>query len=455
MTTEVQTFNRARALRMGMFQLGSAMGDILVTSIWNRILISNFGIPAGPVSLLIALRYFMFPLSLLAGHWSDNKLIAGLRRTPLIWTGRLMMILALPLLGLSVTRLGQSTTDVLGWLSALLSTLMYGIGTLISGSPYLALVRSSAPESKQGMALSIVETMLIIFFAITGISFSLMMEEYTLERFWQLIILTMIVGGFLWFFSIVGIEKRMRPEDLPAAARDGEGSPLSGFGAVLREIWSDRRTRLFFIFLSLSTLSAWAKDAILEPYGADVFDMAVGTTTRFNSYWQAMTVITLLSSFAIWRKRPSELVGPVASVGLMVMALGIALLGVAGLTGRGALVIPGLLIFGAGFGFYTFGGFSLMAVMSPDRHAGAYLGLWTISVLVSKGLGTLLGGATRDLFLLGLGLPAGFSYATVFFLQAVGLATSALILSRIDVPGFARETGRKVSLVEAQIAAAD
>ena len=41
-----------------------------------------------------------------------------------------------------------------------------------------------------------------------------------------------------------------------------------------------------------------------------------------------------------------------------------------------------------------------MAVMSADRNAGAYLGLWTVSILVFKGLGTFLGGALRDLLYL-------------------------------------------------------
>ena len=96
-----------------------------------------------------------------------------------------------------------------------------------------------------------------------------------------------------------------------------------------------------------------------------------------------------------------------------------------------------------------------MAVMSPDRHAGAYLGLWTISTLLFKGLGTFLGGATRDLLLLQMALPPGLSYGVVFLLQALGLATAALLVTRIDILGFARDAGRHVTLVEAQIATAD
>ncbi len=139
-------FTLWRGLRLASFHIGSAMGDILITSIWNRILITNFGIPATPVSLLIALRYLLAPLSFWAGNLTDNKRFFGMNRTPIIWLGRVLMLLSLPLMGLSVVRLGVSTADPLGWTFALLSSLTYGIGTLVSGSPFLALVREVAPR---------------------------------------------------------------------------------------------------------------------------------------------------------------------------------------------------------------------------------------------------------------------------------------------------------------------
>lgn len=444
-------FTLWRGLRLSSFQIGSAMGDILVTSIWNRILISNFGIPATPVGLLIALRYLLSPLSLWAGNLTDNKRFFGLRRTPFIWAGRALMVISLPFLGLSVMRLGVSSGDPLGWTFALLSSLMYGIGTLISGSPFLALVRESAPEERQGSAISLVETVLIIFFAVAGIVFSIWMPAYDPQIFWQMIAATMIIGGFFWFFAIAGVEKRDRP------ATDGGRRPatVNRLGDVLRDILNDRRTRLFFVFLSLATLSAWAKDAILEPFGADAFGLSMGVTTRFNSYWQTATVVTLVAGSILWRKRRPERQGRIAAVGLLTMACGLVLLATAGIAGQRHLIELALFVFGGGFGVYTFGGLSLMAVMSPDRHAGAYLGLWSISILVSKGLGTFLGGALRDLFFLELGWTAGMSYGVVFLLQAIGLVTSVLVLSRIDILGFARDSGRHVDLVEAQVSAAD
>ena len=442
-------FSFWRGLRLSSFQIGSAMGDILVTSIWNRILITNFGIPAAPVSLLIAMRYLISPLSLWAGHLTDNKRILGYRRLPIIWLGRSAMVFSLPFLGLSVMRLGDNTSDPLGWAFAVISVLMYGVGTLISGGPYLALVRESAPEERQGSAIALVETGLIIFFAMAGIAFSIWMPDYDLQTFWQMIAATMIVGGFFWVFGIARVEKRQ------TAKAATQLSAAGSLGNVLREIWDDRRTRRFFFFLALTMFSAWAKDAILEPFGADVFGLSMGVTTRFNSYWQSATVVTLVIGSIIWRKRRPELQSRIASAGLLTMALGLILMAVAGLSAQRYLVEIALLIFGGGFGVYTFGGLSLMAVMSPDRHAGAYLGLWSISILVFKGLGTLTGGLLRDQFLLRMGMAAGAAYGIVFTLQAIGLVAAVLVLSRIDILAFARDTGRHVDRVEAQVAAAD
>lgn len=446
----IQPFSTWRALRLSSFQIGSAMGDILVTSIWNRILISHFGIPAAPVSFLIALRYLLSPLSLWAGFMSDTKPLWGMRRTSYIWLGRGLMVLSLPLLGLSVNQLAGSTTDFLGWSFAVASSLMYGIGTLISGSPFLALVRDSAPKERQGLAISLAETMLIIFFAIVGISFSLWMREYDPVVFWEMIVGTAVIGGFFWVFAIWGAEKRANP-----APTERRSLQAAGFRPTFRKIWQDPRTRRFFVFLSLATLSAWAQDAILEPFGAEVFELPFERTTRLNSYWQAATVLTLVLAAFLWRKRPPEQQSSITRGGLVAMAAGIALLGVASLLNQVHLLELSLMIFGGGFGVYTFGGLSLMAVMSSDKEAGAYLGLWTISILLFKGLGTFVGGSLRDVLLLGLGLPAATAYGVIFVVEAVGLITAVFILARLDVLGFARDMGRGVSRGEAQVLTAD
>ena len=114
----------------------------------------------------------------------------------------------------------------------------------------------------------------------------------------------------------------------------------------------------------------------------------------------------------------------------------------------------GLITFGAGFGFYTFGGLSLMAVMSPDPNAGAYLGLWTVSILVSKGTGTFLGGLLRDVFL-AVGLTDNMTYGLIFLISGAGLVYAATLLRSDQVLDFAAETGRLKAAPDLPLGAMD
>jgi BCD family chlorophyll transporter-like MFS transporter len=428
-------FRLGQLLRLATFQIGSALGDLLVTSIWNRIMINELGMPAGPVGLLIALRYLIAPLSLWAGHRSDTRPLWGLRRTPYIWLGRGLIVLSYPLLPLSLSRFGSSQGDALGWVEAFICFVMYGTGTLLSGSPFLALVRDSVPRERRGLAISTIETALIVMFPIAAISLGRAMETYSLERFWMVTLGVMAISAFFWFFAVVGVEPRV------AAARRGAEAATLNVVATFRKVWQDTATRRFFIFLAVATLAAWMQDAVLEPFGAQVLQLDVGQTTRLSAYWQTATLVTLIGS-AIWRRRQGpEQQTRLTQVGLGIMAAGMALIAVSAFAAQLNLLRVGLIVFGAGFGFYTFGGFSLLVAMTSDADAGMYLGLWTICVLLSRGLGIALGGVLRDLFHAGTG-SYEISYGVIFGLSALALAASVVLLSRVDVPGFARRMAR-------------
>jgi BCD family chlorophyll transporter-like MFS transporter len=433
---ESRPFSLGRVVRLSTFQVGSAMADIFTTGVWNRIMISDFGIPAWPVGLLLALRYFLAPISLWVGHRSDTRPLWGWHRTSYILLGRGLMLITFPILGASTVRLEQDTGDVLAWSVLLLSFLAYGLGTLISGSPYLALVRDSAPKSKQGIAIGIVQTVLIAMFPIAAIGFGRMLTSYDPALFWRLILFMMVIGGFFWWFGVSGAERANRGYGVGPVE-----SKRIDLRSTFGRIWGAGRTRRFFLFLFVATFSAWMQDNILEPYGADIFGWDVGQTTRLTGYWGTATVIVLVASFFIWRKRRPETLSGVARGGLLVMALGMAMLVGSAFSVTSSLLLSGLVVFGAGFGLYTFGGLSLMAVMSPDPHSGAYLGLWTVAILVSKGLGTFVGGVIRDVMLF-VQDDAALAYGVAFGLSAAGLVGAALILTGLDIIGFAQDSGR-------------
>jgi BCD family chlorophyll transporter-like MFS transporter len=206
-------------------------------------------------------------------------------------------------------------------------------------------------------------------------------------------------------------------------------------------------------FLSVATCAAWAQDAILEPFGAEVLQATIAQTTRYSSYWQGATALVLIVAAFVWRKRKPEQQAPIAKIGLAIMGAGMLWLALTSLTGIAWMVNPALLVFGIGFGFYTFSAFQLLVVMTSDKAAGAYLGLWTVTILLTRGLGIFAGGALRD------GLYAftqshSLAYGIIFGLEGLGLLVSILLLARVNILSFARDTGR-ISAAEAQVIAAE
>ena len=279
---------------------------------------------------------------------------------------------------------------------------------------------------------------MISMFPIAAIGFSRMLVTYDAALFWRLLLFVMTVAGFFWLVSVAGAEKANRRW---LAVR--EVSQRVDLGKTFRMIWGDDRTRRFFLFLSVATFSAWMQDNVLEPFGAEVFGLDVGGTTRLTSYWGTATVVVLIASIIIWRKRRPEEQSKPSSIGLLIMAAGMGMLAASALLVSTAIFFSGLIVFGAGFGLYTFGGLSLMVAMSPDPHSGAYLGLWTVAILVPKGLGTFTGGVIRDV-MLALGSPAEVAYGSIFAISAAGLIFAAVLVTAIDVIGFVRDAENRL-----------
>ena len=424
-------WNILRTLRIGLFNFGSAMADILVASVWNRVLITDLGASATPVALLLGLRYLLAPISIWTGVQSDTRPIFGLRRAPYIWLGRVPMLIGILLLPLSTTRLAVNVNDAAGWGLALAIFVLYGLGTAVSGGPFLALVHDSAPAARRGLAISLAQIILIVGFAVSPIVFARWLPAYSAAGFESLSVATAVVAGIIWLVSILGQDHRVAPV---AVAAPRQANTLQ----TLRTMWADARTRRFFFFLALGALASFAQDAILEPFGGDVFGLSVQDTTRFSATFGVGVLLAMLVTSAVTRRnRPEEQTRP-ASVGLGVMIVGLILLAASGLGLVRWLITPALIVFGLGFGVYTVGGVSLLMAMTADSRAGAYLGLWTMTQLVSRGAGIGLGGLLRDLGLALTGSPA-LAYAGVFILEAVGLGVCIWLVARLDTVGFARE----------------
>ncbi len=414
-------FNLLRTFKLGTFHIGSALADILVSGVWNRVLIRELGISATPVALLIGLRYLLAPVSLWAGHRSDTQPLFGKYRLPYIYIGRLLLWLALPLLPLSIVELSRDSASVAGWVLSLAIFVLYGLGTFISGAPYLALVRASAPPSRKGLAIIIVETFLLSGFAIVPITYSLLMRTYTIEGFWRLVVLAMIGGALAWGVSVWG-EERTAPEFLDATDEQEANVPLSD---MVRRMWNQPNTRLFFGVLALGAVALFAQDAVLEPLGAELFNLDVAQTTRFSAYYGTGVLLTMIIGSLLTRKWLPQSYTTLTTTGLVLVMLTLALLVYTTLAHIEFLLTPMLFLFGVASGVYTVGGLNLMVAMTDERYAGAYLGVWSLAQLVFRGVGIALGGITFDAIRL-LTNSSAMGYAAVFVME-IGAAAIALV----------------------------
>ncbi len=425
-----------RTAKLGLFHLGSGMADVLATGTWNRIMITDLGFSATPISLLLSLRYFLAPLGVWAGRMSDRHSVGGYRRLFWIWLGRAMMVLSILAMGISTAAIAQQGGADPGlWLAITLALLLFSLGTALSGSTFLALIYDRAPEHQRGRAVGLVWTFLLLGFTIGGIFFGLMLRStegaglgYTPETLQTLFVVTALMLGSLWFFSVLGEERR---GEAPAAA-DEAGEFHRSMWQDLRLVWQERPTRFFLFYLALSMFFAFAQDAILEPFAGEVFGMDARVTTRFAGYWGTMAILGSL--LFIWLSRRYKALNNtlMSLIGVAALIATFAVFGLSALAELRWLVTPGLLLLGLGLGLWNIGTLGLMMDMSPAASAGTFLGFWSLVVTFGRGFGVSSGGIIRDL-MLNLSGSAQIAYGSIFVLECVGMLVAYYTLRQIKL----------------------
>ena len=186
-------------------------------------MVADLGYSAAFVGLLTGLRYFLAPVGVIAGRYSDTHTIGGFRRLFWIWLGRAMMAISTLMLGYATAELirragldSAGTAPASIWISLIFSFLLFSLGGAISGSTFLALIYDRAAEDQRGRAVGLVWTFLLLGFTIGGIFFSFMLPRdesagelaFSADSVSTLFIVTALALTAIWFVSLLGEEKR-------------------------------------------------------------------------------------------------------------------------------------------------------------------------------------------------------------------------------------------------------
>lgn len=432
-----------RNLKIALFHLGSGMADVLTTGVWNRVMVADLGFSAAFVGLLTGLRYFLAPLGVIAGRYSDTHTIGGYRRLFWIWLGRAMMTISTLMLGFATAELVRQAgeqysgpTPAALWIALVASFLLFSLGGAISGSTFLALIYDRAAEHQRGRAVGLVWTFLLLGFTIGGIFFSIMLPEdesagaiaFSADSLLTLFVVTAIALTLIWFLSLLGEEKRSVGRDLKAK------QSASSLRRELSLVWRSRQMRFFLFYLTMSMAFAFLQDTVLEPFAAQVFGMGAHITNRFAAYWGGMAIIGSFASLFLLRRSPAFNHSSMSQAGIFVLMLGYMLFALSSLAEIRSLVTPGLILLGIGLGVWNIGTLGLMMDLSPAGRAGTFLGFWTFCVTLARGAGVAGGGIVRDL-MLALSGAHTIAYGFVFCLGFLGLLAAWIALRQVQRGG--------------------
>ena len=439
--------------KIALFHLGSGMADVLTTGVWNRIMVADLGFSAAFVGLLTGLRYFLAPIGIIAGRYSDTHTIGGYRRLFWIWLGRAMMAISTLMLGFATAELvrqageqSAGTTPAALWIALIASFLLFSLGGAISGSTFLALIYDRAAEHQRGRAVGLVWTFLLLGFTIGGIFFSIMLPEdesagaiaFSADSLLTLFVVTAVALTLIWFLSLLGEEKRTL-----GSAFSAESS--SSLRRDLSLVWRSRQMRFFLFYLTMSMAFAFLQDTVLEPFAAQVFGMGAHITNRFAAYWGSMAILGSFATLLLLRRTAAFNHNNLSQVGVVFLMLGYSLFALSSLAEIRPLVTPGLILLGIGLGVWNIGTLGLMMDLSPAGRAGAFLGFWTFCVTLARGAGVAGGGIVRDL-MLALSEAHTIAYGAVFCLGFLGLLVSWVALRQVRRGGYRDEPQKDAEL---------
>ncbi len=457
--------------RLGLFQMGLGMMSLLALGVLNRVMIDELKITAIIAAGAIAMHQFMAPARVWLGQMSDAKPLWGHHRSGYVWTGAALFSVAAFLAVQVMWQLGGSlyrqgwTAQTYAWAGLLAFVFaLYGLALSCSSTPFAALLVDVSDEDNRSKLVGIVWSMLMVGIVVGAILSSRLLPQgeacqgrlvSDLSLFARPEELRILQGSINRLFVIVpalvfglallatvGVERRYSRYTSRSTVAERESSVT--LGRALRVLTASRQTGLFFTFLLVMTISLFMQDAVLEPYGGEVFGLCVAQTTRLNAFWGMGTLIGI-SATGFWIV-PRLGKQNTAKLGCLSVAACLILVWLSGWTANPALLQGVLLLFGLASGVTTTGAVSLMLDLTAAETAGTFIGAWGLAQAMARGLATVTGGAVLDLGRSLFALPV-FAYGLVFVLQALGMLLAVWCLSRVKISEFRTDVKGAVSQI--------
>lgn len=424
-----------RTVRLATPKIGVGWMFALLTIDFNRIAIVELGVAAVVVTTMLAMHYFLSPFQVIVGRMADLKPIAGYRRTPYMIIGAVAASAVFVCLPTVAEQMG--TGSILWTLIGFGLFVVFGIAMAFLGDCYHAMVAEVTTAETRGGVISVVWIVTILSTIIAAVVMNAVRPEYTPEAMQTLYNLTpfIVIGSLL--FGVLGVEKRLTAEEAEACraravAVSAQGNPLNAAFSLLRD---NPQTRGFFAFIFIAIFGIFLQDNILEVFGAEVFDMTVAETTKFQPMWGGgvllgMVVMGIISVKTSLSKKK------IAITGCFGIAVGMFVLATSAVLMQPTWIKPTLFCMGIFTGFFNVGALAMMMDMTIEGATGLYMGLWGVAQAFGTGFSSVGAGVLHTTLIETGVLTPKLAYGGIFLLEAVGMVVAAGVLYHISVRRF-------------------
>ncbi len=410
--------------RLGLVQMALGAIVVLTTATMNRVMVVELALPAILPGLLVSLYYGTQFLRPRFGHGADQ----GGQRTPWIIGG--VGVLAAGALGaaLSVGLMEQQVW--LGIATAVPSFLLIGFGIGAAGTNLLALLATRVSTERQAPAGSLVWIMMIFGLAVTGITAGIMLDPYSHAR---LVGVTLGVSAVAMTLTLIGVWGQEAGEKRTPKKSD------THFRDVVRELWTDRRVRVFTVFVFASMLAYNLQDLILEPFAGHVFGLTVGESTQLGGMHHAGALVGMLAVLLGGTVLARFVAVPlrVWVVGGCILS-GMSLMGLAygGFRAESWPISANIFMLGLANGAFAVAAIGAMMGLAReggDGSEGVRMGLFGAAQAIAFGLGSFIGTAMVDVMRL-ITPQDALAYGTVFSFEGLVFLIAAALALRLTSP---------------------
>ncbi len=417
-------------IRLGAVQASIGAIVMLATSLFNRLMVVEYALPAAIPAGLVAWHYAVQLTRPLWGQASD----IGRRRTPWI-LGGMALLGAGALLALQATIL-IADRPLLGVPLAMLAFTAIGGGVGAAGTSMLALLASAVAPERRAAAAAVTWIMMVGGIVISAGVAGALLDPFSETR------LALVVAGVVASALMLSIAAMHRLERgvVPVLRAEDDTSTPPPFREALREILHEREARRFTAFIFISMLAYSMQDLILEPFAGLVFAMTPGQSTSLAGLQHAGVLVGMIvtgliagkgagSAFA--GRLPFELRAWIV-LGCLGSALALAGLSLAAQIGPAWPLAANVALLGfcnGAFAVAAIGAMMGLAGAGQRTREGVRMGVWGAAQAIAFGLGGLTGAVGVDLARGALG-EVGTAFQAIFALEAALFVLAALLAMR-------------------------